>query len=134
MTREEKLEKIRVNRIMSKGPVDVPLVLLVLLLTGIGVLMVFSASFARAFYESESRTAAVALSVFMRQAVFAGVGIVAMFVASKIDYHTWRRWAVPILGLAIVLLVLVINPHNPLAWTSGCATRWLNLGFTTFQR
>ena len=58
VTREEKLEKIRVNRIMSKGPADVPLVLLVLLLTGIGVLMVFSASFARAFYESESRTAA----------------------------------------------------------------------------
>ena len=133
MTREEKLEKIRVNRIMSKGPADVPLVLLVLLLTGIGVLMVFSASFARAFYESESRTAAVALSVFLRQAVFAGVGIVAMFVASKIDYHMWRRWAVPILGLAIVLLVLVIIPHNPLAWTSGGATRWLNLGFTTFQ-
>ena len=40
VTREEKLEKIRVNRIMSKGPVDVPLVLLVLLLTGIGVLIV----------------------------------------------------------------------------------------------
>ena len=133
VTREEKLEKIRVNRIMSKGPADVPLVLLVLLLTGIGVLMVFSASFARAFYESESRTAAVALSVFLRQAVFAGVGIVAMFVASKIDYHVWRRWAVPILGLAIFLLVLVIIPHNPLAWTSGGATRWLNLGFTTFQ-
>lgn len=133
MTREEKLEKIRVNRIMSKGPVDVPLALLVLLLTGIGVLMVFSASFARSFYEADTPSAMAALQVVLRQAVFACAGIVAMFVTSRIDYHWWRRWAVPLLGLAIVLLILVIIPHNPLAVTSGGATRWLNLGFTSFQ-
>ena len=133
MTREEKLEKIRVNRIMSKGPVDVPLVLLVLLLTGIGVLMVFSASFARSFYEADTPSTMAALQVFIRQAAFACIGIVAMFVASRIDYHWWRRWAVPLLGLAIILLILVIIPHNPLAVTSGGATRWLNLGFTSFQ-
>ena len=51
MTPEEKQEKARVNRIMSKGPIDLPFALLVLLLTAIGVLMVFSASFARAYYE-----------------------------------------------------------------------------------
>ena len=133
MTREEKQEKARVNRIMSKGPIDLPFALLVLLLTAIGVLMVFSASFARAYYEASDPSAMAALSVFLRQAGFAVVGIVAMFVVSKIDYHKWRRWAVPILILAIILLVLVIIPHNPLAYTSGGATRWLNLGFTTFQ-
>lgn len=133
MTREEKLEKIRVNRIMSKGPVDVPLVLLVLLLTGIGVLMVFSASFARSFYEADTPSTMAALQVFKRQAGFACGGVIAMFVASRIDYHWWRRWAVRMLGLAIFLLILVIIPHNPLAVTSGGATRWLNLGVTNFQ-
>lgn len=133
MTREEKQEKARISRIMSKGPIDLPFALLVLLLTTIGVLMVFSASFARSYYEAENPTTMVALSVFLRQAFFAAAGVVAMFVVSKIDYHWWRRWAVPLLGMAIVLLVLVIIPHNPLAVTSGGATRWLNVGITTFQ-
>jgi cell division protein FtsW len=133
MTREEKQEKARVNRIMSKGPIDLPFALLVLLLTAIGVLMVFSASFARAFYESSDPTAMSGLSIFLRQLVFAVAGVIVMFAVSRIDYHWWRRWAVPLLGLAIILLVLVIIPHNPIAYTSGGATRWLNLGFTTFQ-
>lgn len=128
MTLEEKQEKARVNRIMSKGPIDLPFALLVLLLTAIGVLMVFSASFARAYYEASDPSAAAALSVFARQAGFAVVGIVVMFGVSKVDYHWWRRWAVLGLVGAIVLLVLVIIPHNPLAVTSGGATRWLKLG------
>ncbi len=47
MTAEEKQEKRRINRIMSKGPIDIPFAMLVLFLTCIGVLMVFSASYAR---------------------------------------------------------------------------------------
>ena len=47
MTREEKQEKARIDRILAKGPIDLPFALLVVLLTAIGVLMVFSASFAR---------------------------------------------------------------------------------------
>ena len=133
MTREEKLEKARISRIMSKGPIDLPFALLVLLLVGIGVLMVFSASFARAFYTAKDPSVMAGLSVFSRQLVFAVAGVIAMFAVSKIDYHWWRRWAVPMLGLAIFLLLLVIVPHNPLAYTSKGATRWLNLGFTTFQ-
>lgn len=128
MTLEEKQEKARVNRIMSKGPIDLPFALLVLLLTAIGVLMVFSASFARAYYEASDPSTAAALSVFMRQAGFAVAGILVMFGVSKVDYHRWRRWAVLGLVGAIVLLVLVIIPHNPLAVTSGGATRWLKLG------
>ncbi len=128
MTQEEKQEKARINRIMSKGPIDLPFTLLVLLLTAIGVLMVFSASFARAYYEASDPSTMAALSIFLRQAGFAAAGIVVMFVISKVDYHRWRRWAGPILILAIILLVLVIIPHNPLAVTRNNATRWLRLG------
>ena len=96
MTSEEKRQKAQINRLMAKGPIDLPFALLVLLLTAIGVLMVFSASFARAFYEAEDPSAMAALSVFLRQAVFAAAGVVVMFITSKIDYHWWRRWAVPL--------------------------------------
>ena len=133
MTSEEKRQKAQINRLMAKGPIDLPFALLVLLLTAIGVLMVFSASFARAFYEAEDPSAMAALSVFLRQAVFAAAGVVVMFITSKIDYHWWRRWAVPLLGLTILLLLAVIVLPYPIAITSNGATRWLNVGFTTFQ-
>ena len=35
---------------LARGPMDLPFLMLVLLLTGIGVIMVFSASFATAYY------------------------------------------------------------------------------------
>ncbi len=133
MTREEKQEKARIDRILAKGPIDLPFALLVVLLTAIGVLMVFSASFARAYYESSNPTTMAALSVFLRQLLFAVVGIAAMFVVSKIDYHRWRRWAGPLLILAVFLLLLVIIPHNPLALTRGGATRWLGVSSLSFQ-
>lgn len=41
MTSEEKRQKAQINRLMAKGPIDLPFALLVLLLTAIGVLMVF---------------------------------------------------------------------------------------------
>ncbi len=44
VTSEEKRQKAQINRLMAKGPIDLPFALLVLLLTAIGVLMVFSAS------------------------------------------------------------------------------------------
>ncbi len=74
-----------------------------------------------------------ALSVFLRQAVFAAAGVVVMFITSKIDYHWWRRWAVLLLGLTILLLLAVIVLPYPIAITSNGATRWLNGAFTTFQ-
>lgn len=133
MTAEEKQEKIRVNRIMAKGPLDLPFAIIVILLTSIGVLMVFSASFARSFYEATNPTIFAALGVFFRQLFFAVVGVVVMLVVSKIDYHRWRNLAKPILAVAIGLLLAVIILPAPISITVNNATRWLNLGFTSFQ-
>ncbi|MBR7146867.1 MAG: cell division protein FtsW, partial [Oscillospiraceae bacterium] len=36
----------------GKGPVDTPFLILVLLLTGVGLIMLFSASFPSAYYET----------------------------------------------------------------------------------
>ena len=37
---------------LARGPMDLPFLMLVVLLTGIGVIMVFSASYATAYYDS----------------------------------------------------------------------------------
>ena len=45
---------------IGRGSIDVPFLLLVLLLLTIGVVMVLSASFARAYYSSATKRAGVA--------------------------------------------------------------------------
>ena len=112
----------------AKGPLDLPLLLLTLLLAGMGLLMLFSASFPSAYYESGDPA-----YYLKRQAFFAALGLAAMFVVSKINYQRWRGASKILLGFAIFLLILVIIPHNPLAQTRNNATRWLGTQTISFQ-
>ena len=65
---------------------DVPFLVLVLLLVAIGLLMMFSASYVRANYETGN-----SLHYFIRQASFAAVGLAAMFGASRFSCHIWQK-------------------------------------------
>ncbi|MBQ9837302.1 MAG: putative lipid II flippase FtsW [Oscillospiraceae bacterium] len=106
---------------------DIPFLLLTLLLTGIGLMMLFSASFPSAYYETGS-----AGYYFKRQAVFAAAGIVAMLVVGRFNYQRWRGAAKMLMVLAIFLLLLVIIPGVGI--TKNNATRWLGVdGVLTFQ-
>ena len=106
---------------------DIPFLLLALLLTGIGLMMLFSASFPSAYYETGS-----AGYYFKRQAVFAAGGIVAMFVMAKFNYQGLRPLAKILLVFSIFLLLLVIIPGVGI--TKNNATRWLGIdGVFTFQ-
>ncbi len=112
---------------LARGPVDLPFLMLVVLLTGIGVIMVLSASYATAMGEGKDPT-----YYFLRQAIFAGGGFVLMYIASKVNYQ-WYRWAsVLVLGLAFVLLVLVLIPGFHTVRNDG-VRRWLRLPGFTFQ-
>lgn len=117
------------HREAAKGQMDLPFLILTLLLTVIGLIMLFSASFPRAYYDTGDGT-----YYFKRQAAFAALGLVAMFIVSKINYQRWRGAGRLLVGLALFLLILVIIPHNPLAITSNNATRWLGIkGVFQFQ-
>ena len=127
---QRRKEKQAESRELAKGPIDLPFFLLVLLLTAIGLVMLLSASFPSAYYETEG---ANPLSYFMRQAVFAVMGVAAMLFIGRINYQRFRGAAKLVLYLAIILLVLVIIPGNPLAITRNNATRWLGVGSFQFQ-
>ncbi len=90
---------------LSRGPLDLPFLMLVVMLTVIGVIMVFSASYATALNEGKAAT-----HYFIRQAIFAGMGLAAMYVTSKINYQQFRWMSIFVLGIAIALLVLVLIP------------------------
>ena len=126
---QRRLEKQEESRELAKGPIDLPFCLLVLLLTAIGLVMLLSASFPSAYYETDGQNP---MFYFVRQGIFAIMGIAAMFLIGKINYQRFRGVAKLMLYLAIFLLVLVIIPGIGL--TRNNATRWLGFGdLFTFQ-
>jgi len=125
--RERQAVKEAESRELAKGPIDLPFFLLVLLLTAIGLIMLFSASFPRAYYKDLNPA-----YYLIRQGVFAIMGIAAMMVISKINYQRFRGLAKPLLMLSIVLLMLVLVPG--IGQVRNNARRWIGIGeLLTFQ-
>ena len=128
---QRRREKEQESRDLAQGPIDLPFCLLVLLLTAVGLVMLLSASFPSAYYTTKNNDPTY---YFVRQGVFAVMGVAAMFFIGKINYQRFRGVAKFLLYLSIILLVLVIIPGNPLAVTRNNATRWLGIGdLFTFQ-
>ena len=59
------------------------------------------------------------------------IGMVPMIIFTFVDYHFWKKLAVPIYFCAFVLCVLVFVPG--LGDSSNGSTRWLKLGPISFQ-
>lgn len=121
-------EKRRESHELAKGPIDVPFCLLVLLLTGIGLVMLLSASFPSAYYETDG---ANPLRYFIRQGIFAVLGLSAMGIASRVNYQRFRGASRLLLFISIALLMLVLIPG--IGQTRNHATRWIGIGDLTFQ-
>lgn len=107
----------------ARGPLDLPFLLLTLLLLGIGLIMLLSASFPSA--QASKSTNYDPLYFFKRQGLFAGLGLVAMFWVSKINYERFRGLAKLGIIVSVVLLVLVLIPGVGI--TRNHATRWLGI-------
>ena len=115
MTKEERLlrqeQRERAKAIEAaareagRGPLDLPYLLLVLTLVGVGLIMLFSASFPSAYYEEGNPA-----YYLIRQGIFAILGITAMFIVGKINYERYRAVAKMLLIFSIILLVLVLIP------------------------
>lgn len=57
-------------------------------------------------------------------------GVLVLLVASRLDYHYWRRFAWPLLiATALVLLVLILPFTHAIAPVRNGARRWLQVGF-----
>jgi len=106
---------------LARGPMDVPFLMLVVLLTTIGVITVFSASYPTAATESHRFGA---YHYFINQAVFAVLGIAVMYLASKINYQRYRGLSILALGLGLLLLVAVLIPGIHTDRSDG-VRRWI---------
>lgn len=100
---------------------DIPSLIAVLFLVGLGVVMVASASSALAAQNYKN--------VFFfaeRQAAFALIGVVALIVGAAVPPRFLQKNAYPFLGLAFFLLVIVLIPG--IGRMAGGARRWIELG------
>ncbi|MFI3227271.1 MAG: putative lipid II flippase FtsW [Clostridia bacterium] len=103
---------------------DSQIFVLTLLLVLIGLIMLFSASYAQAFDEYSNPYHYV-----LRQGVFAVAGVVAMYFISFVDYKWMHLLAIPLYVASVILLAMVLL----FGVSVNEAQRWLNIAGIQFQ-
>ena len=126
MATERKLPAKEDRRVFAGDNVDYPFLFLVLLLLSVGLIMLYSASFAQSEYDTGYE---ISTKYLQKQAVCAAVGLVAMYGFSRIPTQLWYRLAWPLYGVSIVLLLSVLLIGQEV----NGAKRWINIAGLQFQ-
>lgn len=108
----------------KRGKIDATFLVLVLVLLTVGLVMLFSASHAYAFYNEGN-----SFYFIERQLVFAVIGVAAMFFASQINHKFIQKWAVLLYIFAVGLLLFAdIFMRDQYGFA-----RWIYIGSFSFQ-
>jgi cell division protein FtsW len=97
-----------------------------LALLGAGLIMVLSASSVYSLQTTKST-----YNIFFHQVGYAMLGLIGLVVASRIDYHRLRDWALLGFAVTILLLLAVMVPH--VGASAYGATRWIEIPVLKFQ-
>ena len=97
ISRDHRQRTTQMERQSLMGPMDLPFLLLTLLLTGVGLVMVFSASFPSAYYETGDGA-----YYFKRQLIFAVLGLIAILM--MLEPHL--SGTILIVGTGIVMMIV----------------------------
>ena len=106
--------------------VDFPFLILLLMLLAVGLVMLYSASYAQSAYDTGYT---VTTRYLQKQAACAAIGLVAMFLLSRIPASTWYKVAWPLYGVSIALLLSVLV----FGQSVNGAKRWINIAGLQFQ-
>lgn len=108
---------------VKAGGVDLTFLVLVLLLLTIGLVMLFSSSFANAYYNYGN-------SYFFigKQLAWGVAGLVLMLLISTVDYNVLNKFAWP-MYFATIPMLIAVYAFKPL----NGARRWIHFGGFTFQ-
>lgn len=96
------------------------------LLTVLGLVMVLSASSVEAYADDGS-----AYSLFLQQAIFAGLGAILFYLALRTPLRTLRRLSFPAFALSVLALLLVLIPG--IGSEAQGSRRWFSFGFIHLQ-
>lgn len=113
------------KRAVKKRSVDFILLIAIVALVFIGIIMVFSASWPEAMVDFKD-----GYHFFRKQLIAAGAGFIGMIVLMNFNYRYLKKLALPIYFMSLLSGLLLFTP---LGVELKGATRWINLGFTTFM-
>ena len=114
-------------RTANRGYFDYSLLMVIVFLCVFGLIMVYSSSYYTARVTSGDQFLYV-----RRQAIAFAIGFAAMLVVSHIDYHLFRKLAIPAFVLALVLMLLV--NYTPFGIEYNGQKRWFGIaGHSLFQ-
>jgi cell division protein FtsW len=112
---------------MKKGKVDKVFLIIVSILVFIGFSIFLSASLGVLVKSKE-----IFYSIIFNQLVFGlGLGLIGMFIFSRLDYYFWQKYSFHIFLGAILITAAVFIPF--LGWGYQGAERWIRLGSFSFQ-
>ena len=118
------------NRSFSKWwrsvNVDIPFLILLMMLMVVGLITLYSASYAQSQYDTGYT---VSTRYLQKQAICAVIGLVALVVLSRIPPDFWLRGAWPLYGISIALLLSVLL----FGQSVNGARRWINIAGVQFQ-
>ena len=126
MAAEKTLYAKEDQRNFARTSVDIPFLILVLLLLAVGLVMLYSASYAQSEFDTQYRSTTRYLQ---KQAACALMGLAAMAAFSRIPVELWYRIAWPVYGVGILLLLLVLVAGESV----NGARRWINIAGIQFQ-
>ncbi len=107
-----------------RGGIDKPFLILVIVLICLGSVAVATAGYV---YARERAVFGYDSFYFIKkQVVWAALAIAAMFGMSLVDYGFLKKMALPVMGVAIVLLLLVFVPG--IGVSANGARRWIDIG------
>ena len=104
----------------SRPAPDIWLLISILSLLAIGMVMVYSAGSVLGF-----RNYGDSYYFLKRQLLFAGLGLVAMFITANTDYRVWKGFARTGLIVCFILLIMVLIPG--IGVVRGGARSWLGI-------
>ena len=110
-------KKLR-NLFFFHGKMDMPFFVLTMALLVFGLIMLFSASYANAYYYEDN-----SYYFIMRQMFFAVVGVIVMLAVSYTNYKLFFKYAIPLWLISLALLV--VTYFMP---ASNGARRWIYIG------
>ena len=109
-----------------RAKTDHLLIASILLMTGIGLVTLYSASYAFA-----DRFFGNSLYFISRQVVLALFGFALFFIVSRANLNLIREWIFPVVIGSMILCVLTFVPG--IGIMKNGATRWIRLGSSTYQ-
>jgi cell division protein FtsW len=113
------------KKITKRKSVDFILLIATVSLVFIGIVMVFSSSWPEAMVEFDNGY------YFLKKQLQSSIaGFAAMIICMNINYKFFKKYALPLFLLAQFSGLLLFTP---LGLELKGATRWINLGFTTFM-